>query len=269
MQTLYVSDLDGTLLRSDETLSPFTVETINGLVRNGRLFSYATARSYVTASKVTKALSAPLPLIVYNGAMIIHNAGGRRMRVNAFPEKANTLLEELLHNELYPLVYSLQGEMEVFSYLPAKCSRGMKAFLRTREGDPRRREVASPEELFQGEKFYITCIDEPEKLYPLYCKYAREYHTVYERDFYSGEQWLEFMPGDVSKSNAIRQLKDMYHCSRVVVFGDGKNDLDMFRMADECYAVENAVPELKAMATAVIPSNDEDGVARWLRENCK
>ena len=41
MKTLYVSDLDGTLLRSDETVSDFTVHTINALVEKGLLFSYA------------------------------------------------------------------------------------------------------------------------------------------------------------------------------------------------------------------------------------
>lgn len=54
MNPLYVSDLDGTLLRSDESLSPFTAETIQGLIEKGMLFSYATARSFVTASKVAK-----------------------------------------------------------------------------------------------------------------------------------------------------------------------------------------------------------------------
>ena len=57
----------------------------------------------------------------------------------------------------------------------------------------------------------------------------------------------------------------------MVVFGDGKNDMDMFEMADECYAVENAAEELKAIATGVIGKNDEDAVARWLLKNadCK
>ena len=50
---LYVSDLDGTLLRSDETISEYTCNVINKLTENGGLFSYATARSYVTAKKVT------------------------------------------------------------------------------------------------------------------------------------------------------------------------------------------------------------------------
>ena len=64
MTTLYVSDLDGTLLNSNQTLSPFTIQTINQLVSDGMLFSYATARSYQTAKKVTQGLQAPFPLIV-------------------------------------------------------------------------------------------------------------------------------------------------------------------------------------------------------------
>lgn len=51
MTTLYVSDLDGTLLNSNQTLSTYTIETINQLVDEGMLFSYATARSYQTAKK--------------------------------------------------------------------------------------------------------------------------------------------------------------------------------------------------------------------------
>ena len=73
MKTLYVSDLDGTLLRSNETTSDFTNKTINELVDRGMLFSYATARSYVTSKKVTKGLDAKIPLIVYNGAFVIDN----------------------------------------------------------------------------------------------------------------------------------------------------------------------------------------------------
>ena len=73
MKTLYVSDLDGTLLRSTESTSDYTNRTINTLVEKGMLFSYATARSYSTSAKVTKGLSARIPLIVYNGALVIES----------------------------------------------------------------------------------------------------------------------------------------------------------------------------------------------------
>lgn len=50
----------------------------------------------------------------------------------------------------------------------------------------------------------------------------------------------------------------------MVSFGDAINDIPMFRISDECYAVKNAVEELKKIATGIIDSNDEDGVAKWL-----
>ena len=60
MRTLYVSDLDGTLLRSDERTSGYTNRTVNRLVGEGMLFSYATARSFQTARKVTAGLEAEI-----------------------------------------------------------------------------------------------------------------------------------------------------------------------------------------------------------------
>lgn len=74
MKTLYLSDLDGTLLNSKERLSDFTIHAVNSLVNKGTVFSYATARSIATASKVTAGLNSEFPVITYNGAFIINNA---------------------------------------------------------------------------------------------------------------------------------------------------------------------------------------------------
>ena len=76
-KTLFVSDLDGTLLLPEECLSPFTVETVRMLTEEGMLFSYATARSLSTAKKVTGELGKlHLPVIVYNGGTIADAADG-------------------------------------------------------------------------------------------------------------------------------------------------------------------------------------------------
>ena len=264
MKTLYVSDLDGTLLRSDVSTSDYTNQTLNRLTRQGMLFSYATARSYVTSVKVTRGLDAHIPLIVYNGAMIIDNATGEIMLSNFFGDDAHALLHDLLAHGVYPIVYAFVDGVERFSYIPERCSRGVLDFVATRKGDRRDNPVAGIEDLHRGEIFYFACIGEAEKLAPLQEKYRGRYHTVYQRDIYSGEQWLEIMPKAASKANAIRQLKALLGCDHLVVFGDGKNDIDMFELADEGYAVQGAAPELKAVATAVIGSNDEDAVARWL-----
>lgn len=267
MNTLYVSDLDGTLLRSNEMTSEYTNKIINSLTEKGMIFSYATARSFITAKKVTKGLTAKIPLIVYNGAFVIDNISEELLIENYFDDTVESLLEDLFHNGVYPVVYSFINNEEKFSFVPELCTQGMNVFINSRKGDIRTNAVKTVDDLKSGKIFYITCIDKPEKLEPLYKKYQHDFHCVYQKDIYSKEQWLEIMPKETSKSNAIKQLQALVNCERLVVFGDGKNDIDMFQLADEGYAVQNAHDDLKKYATAIIHSNDDDGVAKWLEHN--
>ena len=264
MKTLYVSDLDGTLLRNNETTSEYTNCIINALVDKGMLFSYATARSFQTSHKVTKGLNAKIPLIIYNGAMVVDNKDGSFLIKNFFGEEIKQIISDLLLNDVFPIVYAFIDGEEKFSYIPEKCTEGMKQFVGSRKGDKRDNPIQSADALYRGEMFYITCIDKKEKLEPLYNKYKDTYHCVFQTDIYTKTQWLEIMPKAASKANAIKQLKTLLGCEKLVVFGDGKNDIDMFELADEAYAVSNAVDELKSIATDIIESNDNDGVAKWL-----
>ena len=267
LNTLYVSDLDGTLLRNNEITSEYTNGVINSLTDKGMIFSYATARSLITAKKVTKGLTAKIPLIVYNGAFVIDNISEKILIENYFDNAVDSLLEDLFDNEVYPIVYAYINDEEKFSFVPELCTKGMDSFISSRSGDSRTNAVKTVNDLKLGNIFYITCIDEPQKLESLYEKYKNNYHCVYQEDIYSKEQWLEIMPKETSKSNAIKQLQTLMNCERLVVFGDGKNDIDMFQLDDEGYAVQNAHDDLKKYATAIILSNDDDGVAKWLEQN--
>ncbi len=267
MSTLYVSDLDGTLLRSNEATSEYTNNVINKLTDKGLIFSYATARSLITARKVTKGINVNIPLIVYNGAFVIDNVTEDILIANYFDDSVHDVLNDLFDNKVYPIVYAYIEGKEKFSFVPELCTEGMKKFINSRN-DTRTNAVSTTHDLHLGDIFYITCIDKPEKLKPLYDKYKDTFHCVYQTDIYTNEQWLEIMPLAVSKSNAIKQLQSLLKCEKVVVFGDGKNDIDMFELADESYAVENAHEDLKRHATAVILSNDDDGVAKWLESKC-
>ena len=267
LKTLYVSDLDGTLLRSNETVSEYTSNVINSLTDRGMLFSYATARSLITAKKVTKGINAKIPLIVYNGAFVVDNVTEEILLANYFDNTVYEVLEELFASRIYPIVYAYIDGKERFSFVPELCTSGMKKFIESRKGDIRTNAVKKENELLNGDIFYITCIDEPKKLKPIYDKYSDRFHCVYQKDIYTNEQWLEIMPLSASKSNAVKQLTELLRCERTVVFGDGKNDIDMFEAADESYAVMNAHQELKKYATGIISSNDDDGVAKWLDTN--
>ncbi len=267
MKTLYVSDLDGTLLRNDQRTSLYTNKTINRLVKEGMLFSYATARSYVTAQKVTKGLNAEIPLIVYNGAFVINNKTGKMIISNFFDSRVSAVIKDLINNNIYPMVYSFIDGIEKMSFVKDKCSIGMKEHIKSRKGDKRANPLENQNGLYNGDIFYITCIDDRNKLEPLYEKYRDSYHCIFQQDIYTNEQWLEIMPVNASKANAIKELKEYSGCDKLVVFGDGINDIDMFEISDECYAVENAVNELKKIATRIIDSNNNDGVAKWLENH--
>ena len=77
------------------------------------------------------------------------------------------------------------------------------------------------------------------------------------------------MPRKATKYNAILKLKELLDCDKVISFGDSINDIPMFKISDECYAVANAADSLKEIATGVILDNNSDSVAKWLEEQRK
>ncbi len=76
MKTLYLSDLDGTLLNSEAQLSDFTAKILNDLINTGMIFSYATARSFYSSQKITAALKLISPVITNNGAFVVNHTTG-------------------------------------------------------------------------------------------------------------------------------------------------------------------------------------------------
>lgn len=264
-KTLYVSDLDGTLLRSDQTLSAFTVDAIRRLRDQGMIFSYATARSFPTAVKVTPDIAPEIPVIVKNGAHIMETGTGRRLFSTYFSAAdAQRIFATLQAHDVCPIVYIVENDAEKNRFCSDHLSESCREFLMQQKGDMRYTQC-SYDALCDGDVFYFRCIDDQEKLSAARTALQEHFRTLMFCDMYSGRWWLEIMPEQATKANAILQLKSMLGCDRIVCFGDGSNDETMFRIADECYA--NADDALKAIATAVIGSNDSDGVARWLLEN--
>ncbi len=268
MSTLYLSDLDGTLLNSEQRVSEKSCEILNKLIEKGLLFSYATARSAVTSVKATAGLSTKIPIIVYNGVFTIDSGTGERILANMFSrEEAFGIYDVLLKHGIDPLVYSIIDGIEKFSYIDERCTVGMREFLDTRKNDVRERVVTTEAEMRAGEIFYFTCIDDAEKLAPACEILKKKFRCIFDKDIYSGNQWLEILPKGATKANAALELKKHFGCDRLVVFGDGVNDIQMFEAADECYAVANASSQLKAVADGIIGSNNEDSVARFIQED--
>lgn len=269
-KTLYVSDLDGTLMRNNEKLSRYTVSVINELVEKGLSFTYATARSVESARAITGDLKLKLPVITRNGAVLADNTTGKHLKKSVFTQDEVDLLKTML-----PEISScgfvscfIEDDIMIRTYMPGEHTEGLQGYIDYYENDPTLRKADDLNELYCGLPGYVTMIGEREKIAPIYEK-AKEYkgwESMFQKDTYRDEYWLEICPQNCTKAKTILKLKEELGYEKLVVFGDSPNDISMFRIADESYAVSNALDELKQIATQIIGSNEEDAVSNFLKE---
>ena len=265
MKTLYITDLDDTLLRSDKRISAYTAAAINRFIDGGGYFTYATARSISSALEVAGGVDWRLPVVCSDGVYIIDPANNETCIANNFTA------EETAHIRLYleergtsPIVFARVDGRVRFSFIGGLTNPAVRYFLDARLGDSRWREVDCAEELYRGEIYRILWT--PESVDSIDGEESR-FAGFSRRDYEAQADLCDVLPLTATKANAALQLKAILGCDRLVVFGDGHNDLSMFAVADECYAVRNAIAELADIATAVIGANEEDGVARWIEMN--
>lgn len=267
---LYITDLDGTLLDYRAHISKLTETIINREIKNGVNFTYATARSIYSAEPIMKDIDIKLPVITQNGAFIVDPITKKQLVTHYFNDKSKEFLIDFfeLHKEAL-LVYSyFEGEEHV-SWLTSNVNKGVKRYLKERENDKRLRPCESYSSLFDGDIYYVTLImptmskEELDEHFNGKNGFARNYQA----DTYdTNEYWYEIYREDVSKANAVLELKKLLSADEVICFGDNVNDISMFEVADRCYAVSNAMNELKEKATGVIRSNNQSGVPIFIAE---
>jgi Cof subfamily protein (haloacid dehalogenase superfamily) len=269
-RTLYVSDLDRTLLHSDSTVGTNTVRLINAAIDDGVLFTYATARSFSSSRRVTEPLRLVLPLITYGGTITADPHTGVPAGVHLLGQDIieTTIATCTNHPNAEPLLHTFEDGRDWLRWRPDRQTPGVSAFLNARKGDPRLRPITRTDPIDFDAVFYIAILATAADLKDLRTDLQPTLDLC--ADFLTedpstpGLTWLEFHSPEGTKARAIQRLMTTLGADRLVVFGDGPNDVPMFEIADESYAVANAIPALKAIATGVIDSNDQDAVAHWI-----
>ncbi len=267
--TLYISDLDGTLLNSSKKIKPRAAEMLNDMIDNGVMFSYCTARSLDSASDLMKDVNISLPVSLMNGMFIYDKKENKYIKKNFPSDKAIELLKEaVIRLNERPMIHSIiDGKIRV-SYING--TESLKTYLSSHTNDKRMRPLDSYDGLFDGEIFYAVFMntENKEELDKIFMPENGFSHTYY-RDVYEEEMyWYEVFSVTASKANAVQQLKEVTGADEVVCFGDSDNDLPMFSVADRCYAVENAVDDVKKAANGVIGSNEAMGVPMFMEQEC-
>lgn len=268
----YLTDLDGTLLKSNAKPSDYTVSVLTQVLEQGTVVSYATARSYQSSHAVVSEIPWRYPLVLYNGAMLFDPIakrvlGGRWLD----SERSNAIVKIGKTFGIAPLLFALD-EQDNERVLHEKLERtGDLQFLASRPNDPRFREV---EELHSSESLrtliltYIGLLDD---LLPLKVAVEEvlglEVHIHLMKDNYiEGHYFLEFSHPEANKQMGLRLWAELVGCTseEVTVFGDNLNDTGMFLEAGRKVAVANAHPDILLLADEIVASHDEDGVAVYM-----
>lgn len=276
MTTLYVSDLDGTLLTNVATLSDYSRSQLQKLLAEGLKFSVASARSVVAMRNILHGLTLELPVIEFNGAFLSDLTTGRHAVVNSLERQmAHAIFTSIAQMGKTPFVSTFNGRHD-YLYYKEPANEGEHWYVSDRQDncDPRLRRSTDAREALDEQVVCLTVIDKAEPLIELDALMEEQYgelvethlfENVYSPDWY----WLTIQDRRATKDQAIAWLMEACGLDgdELIVFGDQINDIKMFRIAAQAVAVENAHADLKRHATHVIGSNEEDSVVKYIREH--
>ena len=268
---LIVSDLDGTLLNSEKTVSERSYKIINEYIKNGGLFSVATARTAGTAVEMLKNINVNFPVILMNGTMIYDINKEKYIKYETIDKcDVEVIIDSVKNADAEGFLYVFNGEKIIAYY--EEISTSIKEFY-----DLRKREEKY--KVFKKTDDFLNHIDEECVYFALMGKYdalsnvyekiknmnltLNMYEDIYEKGLY----YLEISSADAKKGIAVRFLKDMCNDDKTIVFGDNLNDLDMMEYADLFVAPDNAHKSVKEKAHFICKSNNDDGVSLYIKEN--
>lgn len=255
---LIATDLDGTLLRNDRSVSEYTKEILKRFrEKNGKVV-LSTGRAFFGTEKIAEELEIEGIIITSNGAKIYDLEKNETLLHNPIEEEYTLKLIELsrkhqVHLNLYQendwFVEDSQRE-ESRNYTVncgkepiEKCFDEFTSYEMTKA-------------LFIGEPEHLKKVEEEirEKL-------GESVHITYSKS-----NFLEILNKKVNKGEALKYVAAHYRIEReqIAAFGDELNDREMLEFAHFGVAMKNANPELKKFVKYETVTNEEDGVAEFI-----
>lgn len=270
MKTIFISDLDGTLLNKNAELGDYATGQLQQMIQNGLHFTVATARTWETVGKILGKIDLKVPVILQNGVCVYDPSEQKYIKVHAIPVESvmhviDTMHAHGVHGFMYTIVDNkLRTYYEELDtpWLVAFCEERQKKY------DKEFRKADHFAEVASDSIIYFSIFNEKEVLDPIYDEIKEDpgLHIEYYKDIYSEDLWyLEVNAVTASKAESVKYVKEQGGYDHAVVFGDNYNDLSMFQVADEKIAVGNARDAVKEAADQVIETNAEDGVVRYLK----
>lgn len=248
---LILSDLDETLLRTDKTISDYTISVLSKCKKNGMLVGFSTSRGKSNITQYVEQIK-PDIIICTGGACIYYN--NQLLHTESFTlEETQTLLDT---------IYTVLGENAEITLDT------LEEIYWNREQD--KSAAYAFNSIYDDFKNFSIpamkiCVqtDDLEK--------AKTIATsITSCDFlpFSDIPWYKFSSGSATKENAIKYLEKNLNIqlSEIISFGDDFNDIGMLKLCGKGIAMSNAIPQVKENADDITLSNNNDGVAKYLEK---
>lgn len=270
--TLYVTDLDGTLLGTDSRVSERSAEILSELSASGSLISVATARTPATVEPLLRRCGLRLPVIVFTGAAMWDLEHHRYISPQFIdPATVERICRACHKAGAGALRYALSADGMIHACFsgPAGAAPTEKErkFIDERRGlELKRFHINEPDaDTLLADRSILVLATGSTGPVTQAAEWLRATGgcsvSCYPDIFDSSTSYLEVLAPGVSKAAAVQKLKDMTGARRLMVFGDNLNDIPMMEVADVSVAVANAMSAVLETATETIGPNGADSVA--------
>lgn len=256
MRYVFLSDIDGTLMRRDAPLTQDVIQAAHDYTSRGGLLAVCTGRSLPAVTQVAGTLGVNAPSILYGGAAIYDFQKKQYLFSQAFRWDVMQAVRAVLnaYDDISMQVFTLD---DVFVLRRNQKLNTMG--VREENVNP----LSSPEDV-TGEilKLVMCCedhshLEDCKKFFPAeYCHFA-----------FASRTFVDVVAAGFGKGEAMEQLSQLLDVpySRFFSAGDAFTDLPMLLASGISFAPENALPAVKEAVTHVVPDVFSGGMAQAFR----
>ena len=255
---LVATDMDGTLLNTRGQVSDHFFQIFKELKSQGIIFVAASGRQYYSIIDKLHPIQNEIYVIAENGALMMHK--GKELATVAIQREMYLKLLErarLLNDSQIILCGRKKGYIEDYG----------EAFIEMFKEYYSKYEIVDDLTKITDDQYLKIAICNQKGseayLYPAF----KDLETDLKVKI-SGDIWLDLSHANANKGYALQMLQKQLGISKdeTLVFGDYNNDIEMMDSASYSFAMQNAHPNLKAVAKYTTKSNNEGGVEHILSQ---
>ena len=197
--TVFITDMDGTLLKSDKSVSEKNLKMIKEYQSQGGIFGLATGRPIHTTLRYLDILKPDLPLILYNGCIVYDHKSDKIVYGKYLPDEARDILKDIFAK--YPGIAP-----EIFTF-------EAQYYLNLNEAEKWHHEILQVSYIKKNSGDEITepwcklLLADSESVINELSEYVKKFDGMGVRFVRSCPYFLEILPDGISKGTAVSEMR--------------------------------------------------------------